>query len=94
MAAPGDRLWLAVSKSMGGGLARLCGGRRYGDCGAWMWGTNRRVPDPPCSTHDKATFVEEEAHAVYEHLYRKRLFAVHEVADQDEEQNEDVQMEW
>ena len=66
-----------------------------------MWGANGRGPDGTedgssvsLSRHDKASFVEQEAHSVDEHVNRKGFVAVHEVADEDEEENEDIQMEW
>ena len=69
--------------------------------GSVVWGANRRGPDGTedssrvsLSRHDKASFVEQEADRVDEHVNRKGLVAVHEVADEDEEEHEDIQMEW
>lgn len=102
MAAPGDRLWLTLSKSMEEASEAL-----RVDMGRWdvvaghipampFAGSSR--PLSACSrasrsTHDEAALVEQEADAVDKHLYREGLLAIHEVADQNEEDNEDVQMQ-
>lgn len=46
------------------------------------------------SGHHKAALVEQEACTVDEHMNREGLVAVHEVADEDEEQHKDVEVEW
>ena len=105
MAAPGDRLWLAVSESMkegwrGSAVASICGGGARQGFGCItssvrsMGQIGRKCIGSSSLTHDEPTLVEQEAHAVYKHLDWKGFFAVHKVADQNEEQNEDVQVEW
>lgn len=46
----------------------------------------------PFSGHDEAPFVDQDAHAVEDQLAGKCLLAVHKVADEDEEHDEDVEM--
>lgn len=90
MAAPGDRLWLTLSKSMEEASEAL-----RVDMGRWDVVAGHILGMPFAgssaaaitysrtshSTHDEAALVKQEADAVDEHLYRKGLLAIHEVAD-------------
>jgi hypothetical protein len=44
------------------------------------------------SWHDESPLVDQEAHALNDQLTRKGLLAIHEVADEDKEHDEDVEV--
>lgn len=73
--------WRKTSETLQCALIWGCGEPR----GCIMWGANRRGPGQTevvsRSTHDEPPFVEQKAHTVYDHLYRKSFFAVHKIAD-------------
>lgn len=78
MAAPGDKLWLAASKSMKevGSVGR-CQGTR----GNWAVSISVVASG---SGHEEAALVEQKACGVHKHVNGEGVFAVHKVADEDE----------
>jgi hypothetical protein len=97
MAAPGDRLWLTLSKSMeeASEALRVWGGTslRVVRGTSWRCHSLVRVLRDAGSTHDEAALVEQEPNALDEHLDGEGLLAIHEVADQNEEDDEDIQVQ-
>lgn len=56
--------------------------------GCWNW-----MLESGCSAEQLAALVDEEARAVHQELAGHGTLAVHELADQDEQDNEDVEQQ-